>query len=258
MAKNGILALVMVSVCHIFVNVDAFTASPWYGAHATFYGGSDASGTMAGACGYGNTYTTGYGVATTALSTALFNNGASCGQCYRIVCDNTLDPQFCIKGKSITVTASDFCPPNWAEPSDNGGWCNPPRPHFDMSQPAWLNIGIYVGGIVPVLYQRVPCKRHGGMRFTINGNPWFNLVLITHVGAAGSIKAISIKGSNTNWIPMSINWGVNWESSTYLIGQVLSFVITASDGEVVQCLNIAPSNWGFGQTFSDKDCQFHR
>ncbi|KAG5542463.1 hypothetical protein RHGRI_022112 [Rhododendron griersonianum] len=256
MAKNSILALVIISICQILINVDAFTASPWYSAHATFYGGSDASGTMAGACGYGNTYTTGYGVATTALSTALFNAGASCGQCYRIVCDNTIDPQFCIKGKEVTVTAIDFCPPNWSEPSDNGGWCNPPLQHFDMSEPAWLNIGVYVGGIVPVLYQRVPCKRHGGMRFTINGNPWFNLVLISNAGAAGSIQAISIKGSNTGWLPMSCNWGVNWQSSTYLIGQVLSFMITASDGEVVQCLNIAPSNWGFGQTFSDIGCQF--
>ncbi|KAF7138261.1 hypothetical protein RHSIM_Rhsim07G0250000 [Rhododendron simsii] len=256
MAKNSILALVIISICQVLIHVDAFTASPWYKAHATFYGGSDASGTMAGACGYGNTYTTGYGVATTALSTALFNNGASCGQCYRIVCDYRLDTQFCIKDKAITVTAIDFCPPNWSEPSDNGGWCNPPRPHFDMSQPAWLKIGIYVGGIVPVVYQRVPCKRHGGMRFTINGNPWFNLVLISNVGAAGSIQAISIKGSKTDWIPMSCNWGVNWQSSTYLIGQVLSFRITASDGEVVQCLNIAPSNWGFGQTFSDRYCQF--
>ncbi|KAI8548967.1 hypothetical protein RHMOL_Rhmol07G0314800 [Rhododendron molle] len=250
MAKNSILALVIISICHIFINVDGFTASGWKSAHATFYGGSDASGTMAGACGYGYTYTTGYGVATTALSTALFNGGASCGQCYRIVCDYTLDPQFCIKGTEITVTASDFCPPNWSEPSDDGGWCNPPREHFDMSEPAWLNIGIYVGGIVPVLYQRVPCKKHGGVRFTINGNEWWNSVLITNVAEAGSIQSVSIQGSNTNWITMSWNWGANWVTSAILIGHSISFMVIASDGEVRTFSNIVPSNWEFGQTFS--------
>ena len=109
---------------------------------------------IGGACGYDDVVKDGYGLdGTAAVSNVLFNTGQACGACYEIQCINS--PQWCKPGQqSLFVTATNQCPPNYYESSDNGGWCNEPREHFDLAEPAFLKIAQYKGGIVPVQYRR--------------------------------------------------------------------------------------------------------
>ncbi|ONM30931.1 expansin-A9 [Zea mays] len=241
------LLLLLLSLCASLSLLDGAVAQQyWTPATATFYGGSDASGTMGGSCGYGDLYSAGYGTQTTALSTALYGDGASCGACYLVTCDASRT-QYCKPGSpSVAVTATNFCPPNYG---DADGWCNSPRQHFDMSQPAWETIGLYQAGIIPVNYRRVPCQRSGGIRFGISGHDYFELVTITNVGGAGAVAAAWVMGTGTDWLTMSRNWGENWQSGAYLTGKALSFKVQTDDGKVVVAYNVAPANWQFGSTY---------
>ncbi|CAM6088026.1 unnamed protein product [Calypogeia fissa] len=226
-------------------SVTAWSTTSWMTAHATYYGGNDASGTMGGSCGYGNLYTMGYGTATTALSNALFNNGLSCGACFQIEC-LTSQTNWCYPGKSITVTATNECPPG-----SYGGWCEPPKCHFDLSYPMFTQLARYQGGVIPVQYRRVTCNKQGGIKFTIQGNPWFILTLITNVGGGGDVSAVAIRGSRSSWYNSRQNWGVNWEASGQpeLVGQALCYRVTLGSGSTMEFDNVTPSNWGFSQTY---------
>ncbi|KAF5181227.1 Expansin-a23 [Thalictrum thalictroides] len=250
MAKSSNVAVVITILMLYRVMGILGTDHSWEYGHATFYGDMTGSETMEGACGYGNLFQEGYGLETAALSTALFNDGLSCGACFEIKCHN--DPQWCLSEK-IHVTATNFCPPNYYKTHDI--WCNPPQKHFDLSLPMFLKIAKYRAGVVPVQYRRIPCTKTGGIKFEIKGNPDWMLVLVYNVAGAGDVTDLKIKGCNTDWIQMSRNWGQNWQTSAKLQGQTLSFQVTVSDGRRLQSHNVTPANWNYGQTYEGK--QFH-
>lgn len=219
-----------------------FKPGPWNTAHATFYGGSDASGTMGGSCGYGNPFQQGHGTLTAALSTALYNDGLSCGQCFEIKCINEKGNEWCKPG-SLVVTATNLCP--------GGEWCSPPKAHFDLAKPAFLQIAQEKAGVVPVSYRRVPCKKDGGIRFTVTGSRYYTTVLISNVAGAGDVHAVKVK-SNKGWIDMKRQSGQNWVTEEDLGGQGLTLKVFTSDKRV-STSQLAPPNWQYGQTFVGKN-----
>ncbi|CAN0926993.1 EXPA20 [Linum grandiflorum] len=227
----------------------------WKSATATYIKQPDGGSiSLGGACGYGDVFHfLTYGRYSAGLSAMLFNRGSTCGACFQIRCvDHIL---WCLQGSpSVTLTATDFCPPNYALSSDYGGWCNFPKRHFELSEAAFAEIAeVKKADIVPVQYRKVKCNREGGgVRFTASGSRQFYQVLITNVGGDGEVVGVKVKGRRTGWIPMARNWGQNWQCFVDLIGQPLSFEVTTSDGKTVTSYNVAPYNWMFGQTFQGK------
>lgn len=92
--------------------------------------------------------------------------------------------------------------------------------------------------------------KRGGVRFTMGGFEHFQLVLISNVAGAGDIKAVWVKGTDTERMPMSRNWGANWQSLAALAGQALTFGVTDTGGQTVVFPNVVPAWWSFGQAFT--------
>nr|CAD1831116.1 unnamed protein product [Ananas comosus var. bracteatus] len=236
----ALAVLVAIAVTRVDAN---FQTSDWSLAHATFYGDETASETMGGACGYGNLYSTGYGTATAALSSVLFNEGYGCGGCYEIRCTGATA---CYAGSpSIVVTGTNLCPPNWAEASDNGGWCNPRGCTSTCRSPR--SCRSLTG--TPVS-SRVSCPKKGGVRFQFQGNAYWLLVYVLNVGGSGDVCSIDVKGDSTDWISMTHNWGASFQAFANLGGQALSFrLTTCTSQETLILYNVADAGWSVGLTY---------
>lgn len=101
---------------------------------------------------------------------------------------------------------------------------------------------------------RVPCKRQGGIHFTITGNPYFNLIKVANVGGAGDVVKVQVKGEDKlTWTDLKRNWGEKWETGAMLTGETLTFKVTTSDGRCITSERITPKGWQFGQTFVGKN-----
>ena len=59
---------------------------------------------------------------------------------------------------------------NPCPPGSTGGWCDPPKHHFDLWYPAHSTLACREAGVAMVYYRRVDCRKGGGIRFTVGGN----------------------------------------------------------------------------------------
>eukprot|EP00897_Mesotaenium_endlicherianum_P003582 jgi/Mesen1/3251/ME000187S02414 len=211
-------------------------------ATATFYGNSDASGTMGGACGFGNLFGNKYGVMTAAASIGMFQDGLICGACYEVACQGN----GCITKKTITVTVTNLCPQG-----SEGGWCNFPHRHLDLSQPAFEKFADQRKGVVTTLMRRVPCVKDSPIKFTTGGNPHFLQVTVTNVGRDGDLSEVWVMGNRNGWVKLTHNWGAVWSISKPFLGQTLSFkLVTALTRQTLTVMDAAPSGWSIGGQYS--------
>lgn len=102
-----------------------------------------------------------------------------------------------------------------------------------------------------IILIRVPCMRSGGLRFSFQGNGYWLLVYVMNVGGGGDIANMWVKGTKTEWISMSHNWGASYQAFASLSGQALSFKITSyTTKQTIIAWNVSPSNWAPGLTYS--------
>ncbi|KAN0036903.1 hypothetical protein ACTFIV_002226 [Dictyostelium citrinum] len=192
--KFNIILLVLSIVKLINTQSCPFSKSIINGASATFYTSMDA-----GNCGYeklnGPLGPGNYMIA--ALGTKLYQNGAQCGQCYKI--SNS-------KNASVTVMATDSC--------HDAGYCQRDN-HFDLSPAAFSILGPQSQGVLDGLsYVKVPCQVEGNVKIMMKdgSNDYWTSFFVFNSKVI--IKQVSIKLSNSNqFIPLVQTSYNYWPSS---------------------------------------------
>lgn len=216
----------------------------WIRGRITWYGDTNGEGTTSGGCGYGNTYARGYNLDTGAASGTLWSDGLSCGACFAVKCRS----HSACNGKTTVVTITNSCPSNWALDPNHGGWCNPPNRHIDMTYLSFSKVANPNAGVVPAFLRRVPCQRSGGIIFSVYGNPWFLMVLVSNVAGSGDIGQMAFRIPGQDWISLTHNYGAIWTASGggYYGNAITVRIKSKFTREKLVINNAIPGSWNFG------------
>ncbi|XP_060971890.1 expansin-like B1 [Cannabis sativa] len=227
-------------------------ASTFTASRATYYGTPDGYGTPSGACGfgeYGRTVNNGY---VSAVSRALYKDGAGCGACYQVRCKN---PHLCTyDGVNIVVT-------DYGE-GDRTDFILSPRAFSKLALPN-LDKKLMSYGVVEVEYKRISCNyypthhiNNSVITYKISEHsnyPYYLALTILHVSGKNDITAVELWQKETNqWKAMRRVYGAVWDMANPPRGPItLRFQATTNLGYTywVYSTNAIPKLWKAGAAY---------
>ncbi|XP_062075768.1 expansin-like B1 [Humulus lupulus] len=234
----------------ILVLFPALCASTFTASRATYYGSPDGYGTRSGACGfgeYGRVVNNGY---VSAVSRALYKDGAGCGACYKVRCKN---PHLCsYDGVDIVVT-------DYGE-GDRTDFILGPRAFKKLALPN-IDKKLLSYGVVEVEYKRISCKYPGykdKVTYKINENsnyPYYLALSVLYVSGQNDITAVELWQEDTKqWKPMRKAYGAVWDMANPPTSSgpiTLRFQATTSLGYTywVRSTNAIPKVWKAGAAY---------
>ncbi|XP_062093438.1 expansin-like B1 [Humulus lupulus] len=242
--KKQLCALLGILLFPVLLCASTFTDS-----RATYYGTPDGYGTPSGACGfgeYGRVVNNGY---VSAVSRALYKDGAGCGACYKVRCKN---PQLCsYNGVDVVVT-------DYGE-GDRTDFILSPRAFSSLALPN-ADKELFNYGVVEVEYTRISCKYPGfkdqvSYKINENGNyPYYLALSVLYVSGQNDITAVELWQEDTKqWKPMRRAYGAVWDmTNPPTRGPItLRFQATTSLGYTywVRSANAIPKVWKAGATY---------
>lgn len=209
------------------------------GATMTFYESVDG-----GACGFGRVSDAPESGMVTAVSRALWRDGAACGECYRLTCTGAN----CMGSGSVIVKVTDLCPE-----AGNAPWCTDGNSHFDVNLKAFRQLADPRVGHVRVVASKTCCAFDGVIRVRVDAySEYFAALSVLGLPGKGSqAYSLVLVGKGGKEFRTSRTWGgVRAVSGQRLEGPFGLYVDFGNGRRCAsrECLGIVPAS---GKTY---DC----